>query len=421
MKNKTFFQRLISNNVVLLILSLLLSIGIWFAINASSDTDKNVTISDIPVTLELPTEAVEEGLQLFTGIDTKCSVEVSGNRVTVGSLEPSDIQITSDQTSTIIAPGTYNLPLIAKKVGLKTNYNIVSSVNPSTVTVFADYLKKKDFEIENQLKVKVDDGYYANVALSQPTVSVSGPDTEVSQINKVAIQGTVEGVLNSTKTVENKLIFLDKDGKSLDLTLTTADVEKVTVTLSVLQTKKVNLSVDVSNAPSDYPKLSISPETINIAGPGEVLKTIKGSTVNIGTVDFSKLRNENTTLNFDITLPKECKNISSDTKATVTVDLSKYKRAEFNCDISNTIDTDNYYCELPNKTVNVVIFGPESVLEDMGASDISVETNFTDKLSGVTAKATSIEIPLKITISKKYDECWYYGNYTVMANVSKKS
>lgn len=419
MKNDSIIKRFFSHNVTLIVLALLISFSIWFAINASSDTGTNVTISDIPVTIELPQEAIDDGLQVFSGSDVKCSVDVNGNRITVGSLTSSDIQITSDQASSIIAPGTYNLNLTARKTGLKSNYNIVSSVTPSTITVFVDKLKTKAFDIENQIAYKVDDGYYANASLSQASVKVSGPESEVSKIEKVVIQGKIDGVLNSTRTFDKKLVFLDADGKSLDLALINADIESVTVSLSVLPVKKVNLSVDVANAPSSYPKISVSPTSINIAGPENALKSIGDSPVKIGTVDFSTLRNEKTTLKFDITLPRECKNISNETSASVTIDLSDYKRKELTCSIKNTIDDSKYYCDFSDENVTVVIYGPQKYIDTIEESDISISTDFTDKLSDVTKTATSIDVPLIVKLSDKYSDCWCYGTYSVKANISE--
>lgn len=422
MKNdKSFLKRLFSHNLTLLIIAFVITFVTWFVLSANSQTDTNVTISDIPITIELPKESLDEGLQVFSGGDVKASVEVTGNRITVGSLTPSDIQVVANQSNSIIAPGAYNLPLSAKKTGVKTNYSIVSStVTPSNVTIYVDKLKEAEFDIENQLIYKVKDGYYANASLSETSVALSGPDSEVSQVDKVVVQGTVEGELADSKTVEKTLIYLDKNGDELELSLTKADIDSVKVAISVFPMMDVDLEVDVENAPKSYPTLSISPSTIKIAGPTDSLKNIKDNKINIGTVDFKKLKNEKTKLSFDISLPTECKNISNESTATVSIDLSKYKNDSVSCKIGNELDSSKYSAEYDN-TVDITVYGLKDDIADISATDLTVTADFSNVLEKVSKDGSiTVDVPLVISLSSDYDKCWVYGDYTVTATVNKK-
>src|SRR5699024_7428762 len=100
----------------------LLSIFLWIGMSFSSGSEFTKTISDIPVTVELSQEAIDNGYQIF-GLDhVTASVSVTGNRMIVGSLTKSDIQIKAQQTSSITTAGTYTLPLAASKTGVKSDY-----------------------------------------------------------------------------------------------------------------------------------------------------------------------------------------------------------------------------------------------------------------------------------------------------------
>ena len=421
MANKGFISRLLSHNFVLLILSFIIAFGAWFIINMNSETETNVTISDIPITIELTQEALDDGLQIFSGNDVTASVEVSGNRVTVGSLSPSDIQVTANQASSIISPGTYTLSLSAKKTGAKTNYNIESSVTPANITVFVDRLKEAEFDIENQLVYEVSDGYYASATFSESKVSVSGPETEVSQIDSVAVMGTIEGELSDTVTIEKSIIYLDKDGNELELPLTTADIDTVEVALTVYPVMDVTLQVDVANAPSSYPRISISPSTIKIAGPQDSLDEIEDNAISIGTIDFTKLSNEKITNSYDISLPSNCKNLSGEAVASVSIDLSSNVQKTVSCKIAGSLDSDTYKTDFSSNNIDITVIGPKDVVEEITASNISVIADFTDKLSGVTSSNTvSVEVPLTVTLSSDFDECWIYGSYTANVNISQK-
>ena len=421
-KNKSFLARFFSHNIVLMIMSFLLAFTIWFIINISSETDTNVTISGIPVTVELSDSAEEDGLRIFNNNDITASVEVSGNRVTVGSLSASDIQIVANQTGSIIAPGTYTLPLSAKKSGIKTNYNFVSSVSPATVTVYVDRLSEEEFAIENRLTVQLSDSsHYASTSLSQATVSVSGPDSQVSQISYAAVYDTITVDSDATKTVQENVKYFDADGKELELSMVTADVESVEATITVYPVMTVSLTLDTSDKPENCPEISISPEKVKIAGSQKALDAVTDKSFSIGTLDFSKLKNEKNTLEFDVIAPRGCKVISGDNTATVSVDLSSYITNTVSCKISSRIDATKYSADFNSDSVLVTLFGPYDLVNSITSSNLTVLADFTDLLSDVTSdNAVSISVPLTVKLGSGYSDCWVYGTYSAAVNVSMK-
>ena len=422
MKNKqSFLSRFFSHDITLLVLAFLFAFTAWFIINASSETDNNVTISDIPISIELSDTAIADNLEIFSGDDIKASVEVSGNRVTVGSLTPSDITVFSNQSGTITSPGTYTLPLSAKKTGLKTNYNLESTVNPSTVTVFVDRAKEREFNIDNKLTVKLNDNsHYANTTLSQNKVTVTGPETQVSRIASVGIADTITGSTTKDTTIQEKLLFFDGDGDQLDLPLVVTDIETVEVTISVLPIMTVSLAVDVTNAPSDYPEITVSPSTVKIAGAQDTLDKIENDTISIGTLDFAALKNEESSLKFNITPPTGCKVISGESSAVASIDLSSYGSAVVTAKISSKIDSSVYSAEFTTNNTEIQLYGPEDLISGISASDVTVIADFTGLLDSLNkGNSASLSVPLKITLSSEYDACWAFGSYTTNVNVTK--
>ena len=268
MKSNSKFRRFLSNDITLFVLSMVIAFAIWFVINANSQTESNVTISNIPVTIDLPQEAIDDGLEVFGAEDVIASVEVTGNRITVGSLSPSDIQVVALQSNSIIAPGPYTLELSAKKNSVKTNYSFASNVTPSNITVYVDKYKEKEFTIVDELVYKVEEGYYANSSLSETVVTVSGPETEVSSIDKVVVQGTLEGSVSSATSGNFDLVFLNADGEKLNLKMSTVSVESVKATLNALPILEVKLKVDAINAPKSHPAHlpAATPENCRCAG-----------------------------------------------------------------------------------------------------------------------------------------------------------
>lgn len=428
MKKNSFLTRLFSHNIVLLILSFLLAFIAWFIINANSETQTNVTISNIPVSITLPDTAVEKGYQIFNDTDFTASVEVSGNRVIVGSLTPSDIQVTANQVSTIDHTDEYTLPLSAKKVGIKSNYNIVSSVNPSSVTVFVDKYKEKDLPIDknSKMKVNINAGYYAEVSISNDMVHLSGAAGKIDEIDSVVISDTVDSDGTVPLTLQETLVFLDKSGNPIDLHYVTTDLKTVEVTVTSYPRKDVKLALDVLNAPANAPEITLTPSDVSVYGPADQINSIENDTIIVGTLDYRKLVNDAHEIPYDFSMPeeiKDCHVITEDVDViTASIDLSYYDSTVITAAIKTKIDTSKYTAEIAsNSTVKLTVFGPEDLLEDITDSDISVIadiTKLTDQLD--SDKTVSISVPLTVTLGSGYSQCWVFETDPITVNVTPK-
>lgn len=424
MNKKSSLNKFFSNDITLLVLSLIIAFGIWFVINANAQVDGTKTIQGIPITIELSKDATDDGLEVFGLNDQTASVDVSGNRITVGSLDADDIKVEAYQAGTIIAPGSYTLQLSAKKNSVKTNYNIATSITPKDVTVFVDKKTTKEFSITDEIVYKVDEGYYANSSLAESVVTVTGPEAEVLSIDKAVIQGTFEGSIKDTKKEVYDLVFLDSKGQKLNIHYSTPSVSSVQVSLTALPTLDVELVVETINEPSAHPDLVVSPKTIKIAAEQSELDKIVDKKVSIGTLDFATLDNSKHTLEYGIVLPPGCKNLSDITSAEVKIDLSEYntKKVTLTDFELENIDLDTYSVELNTTSLDVEVCGPSSAVSDIEASDIISKVDFTDKLDEDFKKSAnaSLELPFTFEVKKRFSRCWVVGTYTVTVNISLK-
>ena len=427
MKKSSFLSRLFSHNFVLLIISFLLAFIAWFIINANSESELNVTISNIPVQITLPDTALEKGYQIFSDTEFTASVEVSGNRVSVGSLTPSDIQVTANQVSTIDHADEYTLPLSAKKAGVKSNYNIISSVSPSSVTVFVDKFKEKDLPIDKSaMKVVIDNGYYSEVTMSNDTVHIEGAASKVDEIESVVIKDTVNADKNSPITLQETLVFLDKNSEEIELEYVTSDLKSIEVTVTSQPKKDVYLALDVQNAPSNAPAVALSPSRVTIYGPADQINSIEGDTITIGTMDYSTLTNRKYQIPYDISMPEGLKDCHVQTEGgdsvIATIDLSAYKSTTVTVDIKLNLDTENYSAEIASSTtVKLTIYGPASVVSKIMEKNISVIADITQMEEQLDSEQTvSINVPLTITLGDAFKTCWVYRTDPVNVNVSPK-
>ena len=416
MKKQSLSQKLLSKNYVIFIFSVVISIAIWSYMSLNASNDTTVTISNIPIQMELSESTHDLGLQIFTGEEQPvASVTVTGNRTILGSVKASDFTVTASANS-VTSSGFFTLPVSASKKNPTSNFQITNST-PSSVTVMVDYFKESEFPIQDQISFNVEDGYYGAVSMPYTKVSISGPQSELMKINKVAAVAEVSGTLTESADAEASIVLFDENGNELSTKLLTMNVKTMTVNINVLKEKNVKVETGFTNKPSGLDLSSLTeiyPSSILLAGPEETLKTIVS--VKTEAIDFSTLSNEKKTFSaLAINIPEKCKNISNNATAKVTLDLSGLSKKEFDVDTFKVEGlSDGYRAEVTSKSISVIVIGPESELDDLSAEKITAAID----VSGSTLKTGSVEMPVTFKFSG-VSGCWAYGTYRANLNISE--
>ena len=416
MKKKSLSQKILSKNYIIFIISLVISIAIWTYMSLNASNDTTVTITNIPIQMELSESTHDLGLQIFTGEEQPvASVTVTGNRTILGSVKASDFTVTASANS-VTSSGFFTLPVSASKKNPTSNFQITNST-PSSVTVMVDYFKESEFPIQDQISFNVEDGYYGAVSMPYTKVSISGPQSELMKINKVAAVAEVSGTLTESADAEASIVLFDENGNELSTKLLTMNVKTMTVNINVLKEKNVKVETGFTNKPSGLDLSSLTeiyPSSILLAGPEETLKTIVS--VKTEAIDFSTLSNEKKTFSaLAINIPEKCKNISNNATAKVTLDLSGLSKKEFDVDTFKVEGlSDGYKAEVTSKSISVIVIGPESELDDLSAEKITAAID----VSGSTLKTGSVEMPVTFKFSG-VSGCWAYGTYRANLNISE--
>ena len=196
MKKRSLSQLIFSKNYVIFILAVIISIGIWTYMSLNSSNDTTVTISNVPIQMDLSESSRKLGLQIFTDEKQTASVTVTGNRTILGSVTESDLTVTA-AASSVNSSGNFTLPVSAAKKNLSSNFQITGST-PSSVSVMVDYYKESTFQIQDKILFGVADGYYGATSLPYNSITISGPQTEVMKIKQVAAVASVEDNLLET-------------------------------------------------------------------------------------------------------------------------------------------------------------------------------------------------------------------------------
>ena len=406
--NKGILSRIFSNKLFLIILSVVISLAIWISINMGDFAETSYSVSNIPITIDLPDTAINQGLKVFNNDELKGTVTVSGNRSIIGNLTSDDIEIVPEQTDNLTSAGSYTLSLVAKKKSSSLNYNI-ESVFPSTVYIKLDRNRNITKKIEQNISYTIPKDYYGTVLLDNESVTISGPETEIKKIDKVVIEGDVKEELKSSVTNEYDVKLLDSFGEEIKTNDTlTISPSKVKATVSVLQKKDVNVELSTVNGPSgiDLTKYcKIEPNSISLGADSSNIENI--TKVNIEAIDFSTLRNKDYKVNKNL-------DIHSVNSVVVNMDLSSMKKKTITLTDFDIKGLDKKYsANVTTQSVEVTLYGTKSALKNIDENDIDAVIDFT----GTEVSAGSRTMPLSLTLKDK-DGCWIYGSYEVVVEIS---
>ena len=414
--------RLFYNNKVVMLFSVILSFICWMILSTSASETATKLISDIPISVHLSENAKASGLTVFGAEDIKAEISVTGNRLILGQLSKNDIQITAQQSANMInSTGKYTLELTAKKNSILTDYEFASPVSPKFITVFVDRHKSQDFEIAPNIKFTADPNYFvAPIALSEPTVTISGPESVVSSIASVTVDGNISGTLNKTVDLHDLPInLLDSKGNKINTTNLVLSVSSVDANITVLQRKFVTVTPEFTSTPSSLNikslSLQVSPNKIEVAAPNEILSNL--TTLQLEPIDFSQIDLDHCEFEQNIKLPTDCRSLANIQKSEVKLNLLGFQER-------TVVAKDIKFKNLPSDKVAtahtaslpIKVVGPIGQLRALTEADISIEVDLADKkeFTGRT------EMPAKIVFDSSGSRCWAYGHYKVNVGITQK-
>lgn len=410
-------EKLFYSNKFVAVFSVISSFALWILVSSSSAESVSVTISDIPVDISLSESAIQDGLRVFSGQDITARVEVSGSRMVVGQLTKNNIQITSSQSSnTIMSPGNYTLELSAKKVGLLSDYEIISDVKPSFVTVMVDRYREAEYDIEPQIDFNAKEGYFVgNTIVSEPKVKISGPETEISKIKKVIVKGSIPGEINETANLKLPIIMCDAYGQSINSETIKTDFSEVQVSVPILMKKDIKVEPNFSNVPAginlsknEYKDLiKINPSKLEIAGPENIVSEM--SKVLLQTIDFTTLNTQNRKFELPIMLPQGCRSLNNIYNAQIEVNMSLFKEKTLNINkFSFKGVPASKSAKVYNDSINVKFIGSSKSINSLKPSDIVAQIDLTGKEENLN----SMELPINFIISG-FEDVWVSETYFV--------
>ena len=221
MKGRFSLNRILHNNRLMIVISLVLAIILWAGVvyGSGSNEKRNINLGTYTLSFADNSYAKETGLSIIQGAEVDVQVEVSGPRFRINQAQ-SEISISADLSS-IVRPGTYRIPLTATGA---SDYTI-DAVNPSSVTVVADYILSKTLLLTTDISaVTVPEGgeYRLGSAMldtsvinDDSTLEIEGPQTVLERIESVVARISEGKTIEKATVFPAELVALDANGNAV--------------------------------------------------------------------------------------------------------------------------------------------------------------------------------------------------------------
>jgi YbbR domain-containing protein len=418
MANPSGSKSIYENKTVLIILSITVSVLVWFIVAYSIDTSTTQTVRNIPVTIDVENTALAKlGLEPVVLANYAVDVEVFGSRATVGNVKASDIEVLAN-LSNINAPGTYNLNL----VGLDKNghgFEIRSTI-PETVSVRFDFFTEKTLEVDLELSgLEIAEGYILTQEYIYPdTIDIKGPATEMDKVSSSKARLEFDKPLSQTGTYKSRIILQDMNGDSFESPYISADVSQASITLPILKKKTVPVSIDFINVPQYFNigtlSYTIEPDAVEIAGP---VPSINGfMEIHLGYIDLRILKPDTMLIN-PVKLPPGYMSVNNVQEVSVIFNPKDLGEKLLNItDIRLINQPLNSKVTIQTKTIyGVTVYGPSNELELLTSKDLVAQIDMAD----VDSKTGSMVVPVTVLLPNS-EQCWAYGdNHTAVVLIER--
>lgn len=410
------FSKLFENNKFVIGFSIFISFIVWTVVAINDIDNRVVTVSDIPIDIQLSDSAVQDGLKIFSGQDAKARVDIRGNRFVISQVTKNDIQVTANQAgSTIISPGNYTLELSAKKLNNTAGYEIVSEVRPTFITVMVDRFREVEINIESDINFNANpDFFVGNIVTSASSVKVAGPESEISKIKKAVAKGEISGEIDQTTTAKCQISLYDDYNRLISNERITTSLSEIDVTVPVLMKKEIPIFVEFDNAPKDFVfpdnMIEISPKTLEVVGPKDVMNDFEK--IVLSPIDIRKVDIKSTEFELPIMqMPSGCKSLKDIYSAKVTLNLSDFRERNLRVNQFTFLNVpEGKVPKVFNGFVDITIIGPSNRINSIKESDVVAVIDLQNKADGY------MEISTDFIVNNKY--IWTVGEYFVNVGIS---
>ena len=415
---------MLADRRVRLVLAVVLAVFAWMAVTIVVQPGTTTTISNVPVDYTYEsTVYTSRGLSIVDAPEKTVTLKLSGDGYTIGSMTASDFVVYPDWSS-VRDSGEKTLRLRVRSVNsIMDGVTVTIDGADNTVDVVFDVVEEKSLPIQVKTNyLKIEDGYTLyGCPASKETVTLSGPSSEVSKVSSCTAEVTYDGKLSDSVTISTALRFYTESGSEVTFQHTTLDESSVDVTLQVYKLATLPVEVSFINTPQNFDssvlKYSLSKQTINIAGPEDVIDSL--SSISVGSIDLSTFALDKV-YEMPINLPDNIHLLDNINTITVSFDCSHMETKTINLPAScvQVVNLSESY-KLTVETerlMNVTLCGPKGSLESLTPEQVVIEVDADD--FSVAMGQQNIACKLYVPSNNKI---FALGNYAIQCRIDSNT
>jgi YbbR domain-containing protein len=387
MQNQPMLRRTILTNLAWFLGALLLAFIVWLFATSQSDPFLQWRLSErVPIYI-----TPDEGLIITNqdSLSTTAEVQLQGPESVRRLLAPDDVIVTADLAG--LGPGEHTVPLHADVA----RQALPVDISPRQITVRLEVLQSELKPVRVEIVTIPPMVYSAGEpVLDLRQIEVSGAESLVSQVTEVLVPVPLAG---QRTTYENDMraVPVDIDGNTV--TGVTLDPQTVHVYIAIAPRSDVReIAVQpniVGQPPEGYVRtdeFDYNPTTIVVSGPPEVLNSLP-SVISTTPISLS-----DKTSSFEVTVPIELPDEQLDviTGRSITVQVGittqTITRQFDQIPVEFVGGRDGLAYSSVTDEVTVLVTGPQPLLDQLNANDLSVVVDVSTLNAGSTASLTTI-------------------------------
>jgi YbbR domain-containing protein len=391
----------LTNNLGLKVLALLFAIALWIVVVNIDDPVKpaQYTISVTQDNMDYLTSNGKYSEAL--GGKNTVTFTASAKRSILEKLSNTDFTAVADMEKIeyVEGDGICRVPITIT----------CSKYNSNTVTIsskqqYLDVTVEDLGNVQKKITANTEGTVMNGCALGDVSIvtsnllKISGPSSVTSQISTV-VAINVDG-MSSDVTDTVVPVLYDADGNEIDASKLKMNINTVTITAQILNTKDVDLSFQTKgNVASGYTLKGItySPKKVRIKGETDVLNKVTKITIPDEVLDMSGATEDvETTVDITSYLPDGTSLVlAADAKVEVKVKVEPITTKTFEVDASAfTLENipDEAKAKITEETIEVEITGAESDIKKLSADDITGTVNLQGYGNGEHKVAADIDV-----------------------------
>ena len=266
------------NKILSLLLSLVISFGLWLYVVTVISPESESVIYDIPVELVGKDYLNNQDLIIISATDNlRVDLTLRGNRSDLSKLNASNIKVIAD-LSQITYAGEHRLGC---SVSFQSGTAEVKEQHPELISIVVVEKLTKTIPVKVTFTGAVPAGYEENrehISMDHTTVTISGPKQTVEKIDYASITVDLSNEM-TTFVGDYPMVLCGPDSRPVaDVSFVTTNVSHIRAVVQVNKVKRVALRFELDYTASglDQNMVTIYPlvDTITLVGSAEALEKV---------------------------------------------------------------------------------------------------------------------------------------------------